>query len=707
MQVIPTGSDWTPLDELNNFLGATLSDAWECYYRPHLNGRRPDIVLLNPQHGAIAARLVRLPASSNSALREYAKSSRPGRISDFVIRDCFDRLVGDHTAMTSLLGLSGPKASVSPVRTILVAESAEKDTVANLMLAWGRETRLATEISQGVAFRAEAGTHAICTSEDLATPDGLKTVLQLLKGTYFSEDDARRLRQFMTEPYLKAVQREPLELNPAQRRLSRERTPAGRRRIQGPAGSGKSLVLAARAAQLASEGKSVLVVSFNKTLWHYLYNLFLRHLKTLTGDNRQQFNEADGLATFTHFHGYLKSLCTSSGHLEAAYLRLFRDKPKGGPPTDEIVALARHALKAMGPQFDAIMVDEGQDWNGTWVPVLTESLKPGGELLVAEDVTQDIYGRVKSHRDGQARFGIRANKSELRVSYRLHPALIPVLDSYGKAFLGDERDIPAPFEGFEFELGELTFALYQAKNEEAMVERTVAAALHAYTHFRATLAFPDIFLICPNRKLGEAVCYALRGQGLEVLETFTGDKEDFWEAEPPIKASTPHSLKGWESRAVVAAFPSVEHTAAKKGLYIAMTRVLRHLDGSLLSIVTADEELATFARAHRFTTQTPPPVDITPPRPKSSGGRSSVESPTASSIPIGSIVTIDVGGDREVYEFVRDRKDARLDEYDPCSISSPLGRLISTLEVGASGQYTLPSGASLKVTLLEVQPPVS
>ena len=44
----------------------------------------------------------------------------------------------------------------------------------------------------------------------------------------------------------------------------------GYRRIRGAAGSGKTMVLAHKAAKLMTEGKSVLVLTFNITLVNYI-----------------------------------------------------------------------------------------------------------------------------------------------------------------------------------------------------------------------------------------------------------------------------------------------------------------------------------------------------------------------------------------------------------------------------------------------------
>lgn len=60
------------------------------------------------------------------------------------------------------------------------------------------------------------------------------------------------------------------QLDPQQSTIATTCTETRYRRVKGPAGSGKSLVLAGRAAILADEGKRVLVCNRNIALLNYL-----------------------------------------------------------------------------------------------------------------------------------------------------------------------------------------------------------------------------------------------------------------------------------------------------------------------------------------------------------------------------------------------------------------------------------------------------
>lgn len=93
---------------------------------------------------------------------------------------------------------------------------------------------------------------------------------------FMNQDLYIDFRNLLIEPDFAAEERKPLMLDNTQKSFFSSRTSSGYRRIRGAAGSGKSLVLAACAAELLGEGKSVLVVTFNITLLHYLMDVTVR-----------------------------------------------------------------------------------------------------------------------------------------------------------------------------------------------------------------------------------------------------------------------------------------------------------------------------------------------------------------------------------------------------------------------------------------------
>ena len=589
---------------LEGAVAGSAAGQWEVYSRPIFNGHLPRLVMLRPGRGAV---FVVEREWSDEECRTYSTELLrvlKGKLPSVLELNRIAQTVG------ALLGLAdeaamriGGSPNVAPVASALYLPR---------VTAPGAAEAVASEIGRLVHVRAQdtmtrSAARAfpqlvVLTDETIATLRHLQTLLPVLDDEVelgrirLTEDGARALRPFLVEPDVSARKRLPLQLDARQRELTRTRRVDGRRRITGPAGTGKSLVLAARAAQLATDGNTVLVLSFNKTLWHYLHELFHRHLAHIGGEARQARN-----VTFHHFHGYMRMLCRSNTATYARYRRLFAGRDEGsGPPTQGIVELAVEALGVLTRhRYDAILIDEGQDWDATWWPVIEASLVKGGECLLVEDVTQDLYGRADSWSEALpgatlASAGFDEQPVRLEVPYRLHPETARLLSAYAEEFIDDYADLPEPDVSKRRSLFVRHRCVLTTDNRLRGVAAEQVAAAHTY--MSSVLAMPDVYIVCPSKDLGKDLVERIENHyRIRVVHTFNDQKEAFWDDVFPVKASTPHSIKGWESRAVVAVFPKLETAKQRLGLYIAMSRLLAHDDGSLLTVVTTDEGFADFA----------------------------------------------------------------------------------------------------------------
>ncbi|MGO7335704.1 UvrD-helicase domain-containing protein [Rhizobium leguminosarum] len=159
--------------------------------------------------------------------------------------------------------------------------------------------------------------------------------------------------------------------------LSRQR----RVMVAGGAGTGKTLIAREKAVRAAEEGLSTLLVCFNRGLADHL---------------REQCTGIANLEVAT-FH----QLCRR--WIEKAKVELGRDliaearrDYPGGNEYDhhQPIALA-YAIDLFGPHYDAIVVDEAQDFGDEfWMPIeLMLSDHDKALLYVFLDENQDIYGR--------------------------------------------------------------------------------------------------------------------------------------------------------------------------------------------------------------------------------------------------------------------------------------------------------------------------
>jgi len=402
------------------------------------------------------------------------------------------------------------------------------------------------------------------------------------------EERIADLCRWLDEPEFVGDQRLPLTLSTRAREVANNLQSIKTRRVRGPAGSGKSLALASRAAALAQEGKEVLVVSFNITLVHYLNDLCSRASRERQVRHWKQF------VSFTDFFGLLKDLV--------------KQRPETRDPETEwnkwVIQVLSEAYMSYGndlPTYDAILVDEGQDFEGEWWTFLRQHvLRPGGEMLLVADLTQNLYERSNWTESGAAGGGFKGPWFELDGTYRLPVDLVPIVSEFAKTFLSDEdlnlptikQDHPA--------LGDAHAPTHRTWLNVADVDVVDAAADEVERLIREVRDLsPSDIVFLADHQAGYQIALELSKRGNDVLSMFTeheGEqrrrrKRAFWGGRPGIKGCTVHSFKGWEIRAAVC----VPKVYGDMELYVALTRIKAAPDRSAyVSVVNGVDKFRSF-----------------------------------------------------------------------------------------------------------------
>jgi hypothetical protein len=177
----------------------------------------------------------------------------------------------------------------------------------------------------------------------------------------------------------------------------------GHRLLRGVAGSGKTLTLICRARHLRARYPDwrILIVCFNRVLAHDLRD-------TIEPDKRLEV---------LHFHSW----CWRQ--LEAAGVAIPESPPPGersdywDREVPQLLLKAYDEGRLQQGTYQAILVDEGQDFPDDWYRALLRALDPEtNSLFVAIDSSQNIYKRKVSWRE----IGIQAvgRTRVLRVNYR-------------------------------------------------------------------------------------------------------------------------------------------------------------------------------------------------------------------------------------------------------------------------------------------------
>ncbi len=149
----------------------------------------------------------------------------------------------------------------------------------------------------------------------------------------------------------------------------------GHRIITGPSGSGKTLILIHKAAFLFKYNRniqSILFVCFNITLVNYI--------RRLLSEKEVSFGEKG--VQVKPFYG----LCA-----EIVGEPIENENPDSGY-YELVVDEALEKVETCGMKFDAVLVDEGQDFSNSMFKILTSLVNPAtNNLTIALDENQSLY----------------------------------------------------------------------------------------------------------------------------------------------------------------------------------------------------------------------------------------------------------------------------------------------------------------------------
>jgi hypothetical protein len=368
---------------------------------------------------------------------------------------------------------------------------------------------------------------------------------------------------------------------------------ARRRRVRGPAGCGKSFGLAARAARLAAERKSVLVLTFNSTLANYL--------RSLTTARCREIGANPTLVTCTNFHALCDRVVADAG-----LLGITTTAPSDLQWFDAVVVQALDAFTAgFECRYDAVLIDEGQDFTLDWWNLLRHHVvKTNGEMLLVADPTQDIFDkRAWTDEEQMLGAGFAGQWTELKGSYRMPTDVVPYANAFAERYLEGERisgvvpDDHADLFGTAVATRRSWENVSSTRELGPAIGREVVRLLTEHSELRPQ----DIAFLCEHHDHGLEAVRMIEDAGFPVHHIFAKKVTDrsrrkrrFWPDAPGVKGCTVHSFKGWETPALVMGIGQSENS--RRLAYVAMTRIrVGGIDkAAYLSVVNSDLAIAGF-----------------------------------------------------------------------------------------------------------------
>ncbi len=554
----------TPGEEyLVEQLESLLDDKWSVYVQPHLNGDRPDVVAMNPNVGV-----------TFFEVKDWNL--------DLYNVDSFDNwhVVTRHGRQT---WVASPFKQVTRYRT-----NAINLLVPQIGRAVDEEPQRLQALKTAVYFHNSSGEIArsfktpsskyiyVFGYDDF--PNGLQKIIPdfgYSSSKYMKPNWAKELAPWLLPPRHEATHgRLPLS-----REQRQHATPSqGFHRLRGVAGSGKSLVVAHRAAANAQAGKRVLVLCFNITLVNYLLDLV----------KRAPYNFDPSYISIRYFH----DACIWINDKLGSYLSAKKGDEEvyfeKTVPNKTINALESYmTLNGRLPyelRFDSVLIDEGQDFTRSYYEVARILASASGrefELFMTADYAQNIYNREYSWLEDMRGTGFRGAWGKLAKTYRMRQRFASAAWRFAQA-CGLDTDLP------EFDVNQVglleTLVYYRTKD----IESACRIALGCYEYLRSVRGVhpQDTALLVPDHSTGVSMATWLNNQGNRVNHVFSTaiderqrHKKGFWMGQGGIKMSTIHSFKGWEinSLILIANKETLANINTSMIIYVALTRAIENI----------------------------------------------------------------------------------------------------------------------------------
>ncbi|MDD4329873.1 MAG: UvrD-helicase domain-containing protein [Aliarcobacter sp.] len=563
----------TPLTDgeytLAKFFDTYLPVEWEIYLQPYLNGDRPDIVLLNPNVGLVIYEI-----------KDWNLDIYKSEEKIFLDKKQNKNIVYYQSSVLISQGdwqkIPNPISQIERYRKNLLLYLPQLATLID-----ENQKRLAS-LKMGIYFHKSSTIKAqkfipnfeekycLLFGNDKLNKEHLNEIcpdINVNKSYVMNNYWANQIRFWLKPPFHSIEQGQPIVLSDEQKRhiLPSEKQ---HQRLRGAAGSGKTLIIAQRGANLASIGKKILVVTYNITLWHHIRDNI----------SRARYNFDWEQFEFNHFHGFCKNYLYEN---DIAFPD--SDDSDANDYLDNkipelIIESMINKKNKKKRCYDAILIDEGQDYSKKYYEMLCKFLTANDEVFLVADEKQNIYSRELSWLENMQGTKFKGRWRELNQSYRLPFSILKQANKFAKKFLPDIGLIPEPIQG------ELFGPKFIWRNIDITLPLEKLLKAFEWLTKKQNISPSDIVILLPTHKEGLQVKQYFENKNIKVNDVFEEEKgnkrnkHSFWMGDSRLKMSTVHSFKGWELQNIILVTPdNEEYPNIDFLMYIAITRVRENI----------------------------------------------------------------------------------------------------------------------------------
>lgn len=309
--------------------------------------------------------------------------------------------------------------------------------------------------------------------------------------------------------------------------------------INGVAGSGKTMLAQAQAERFAGQGMKTLLVCYNKALAKWLRD----SISPVYADS----------ITVTHFHGLCSDLCRKAGIPFNP-----STQNEDGFWQEEAPDLLVEAIDVLEDRFDAVIVDEGQDFQSDWwMPLeLINSKGDEGAMYVFYDPNQNLYVYQEPSLPALGQpFNLPVNcRNTKSIASFCSEILDKQIPTKGDAPVGDEPVVARLDNKFE-------------------IQKRVERYVHEWVN-KGNLKPNQVAILSPFKQSNSSLATLSKARGVEIT-----DDIERWQEGKGILFSTVKAFKGLEADAILLIdIPNEGHSPIfqRSDYYVACSRA-KHL----------------------------------------------------------------------------------------------------------------------------------
>ena len=381
LRVEPTAGESYLLNFLSKYLGK-INGEFEVYFQPPWDGSFPDVVIMRKGHGILIIEVKDWNLNSYSIVDKYSwevrgQNNKALKKSPIAQANDYKGLFYNTYSRTLAVELAKNSKNFSIVPAAVFFYNATEDELQNF---FGEHLDRGDYLSSN---------YVILLTPDILQRDGLNVfkganyLLGKYTSKFFTDDIYNELCRVLKPSEYSRMKIAPVTLNAAQKKLATSST-ASKQKIKGPAGCGKTTILAHRAVDaFRRTNKPVLILTFNITLCNYIRDCISAALENLPDIKGRKKSVLQKFFVIKHFH---------------LFDEIYRNK------TDQLKKVRRDGKKTVSTfemdatpiKYATILVDEAQDYEYFWMQKIVENfLEPNGEIVYFGDEDQNIYLRAK------------------------------------------------------------------------------------------------------------------------------------------------------------------------------------------------------------------------------------------------------------------------------------------------------------------------